>query len=113
MKYRLSFFASAILWAVSATALSQSEGITAPLPVITFVVLLILSATGLAYAVRGIANRGAYVAWVGIAATLAAAYGTTVAGDPSLAARAGLLAVVFGCIVAVRGLVGLKVHEKP
>ena len=112
MKYRFILLVSAICEVVWVTALSQSEGGSRPVPIIVFVAFLVVSMAGLAYAMQQIASKKiAYMSWVGIGAILAAAYGIAVVGDTSSAVRAGGLTIIFGSVIAAKGVVGLKVHE--
>ncbi|QIK74027.1 multidrug efflux SMR transporter [Propioniciclava coleopterorum] len=93
---------SGVLEAVWATALGRAEGFTRLGPSITFVVALILSMAGLAFAMRDLPTGTAYAVWVGIGATLTVVY-AMVTGDESVSA----LKII--CLVAiVGGVVGLK-----
>lgn len=93
---------SGVLEAVWATALGKSEGFTRLAPSIVFVVGLILSMLGLAYAMRDLPVGTAYAVWVGIGATLTVVYAMAT-GDESVS----LLKVLF-LIMIVGGVVGLK-----
>ncbi|HCB60048.1 MAG TPA: ligand-binding protein SH3, partial [Arthrobacter bacterium] len=66
----LMLLASAVLEAVWATALGQSDGFTRPLPTIVFAVTATLSMIGLGVAIRSIPLGTAYAVWVGIGAAL-------------------------------------------
>ncbi|GAA2857054.1 multidrug efflux SMR transporter [Pseudonocardia halophobica] len=93
---------SGVLETVWAAALARSRGFTAVLPSVTFLVALVLSMAGLAYALRSIPVGTGYATWVGIGAVGTALYGMVALGEPTTAAR--LL-----CLVAiVAGVVGLK-----
>ncbi|GAA1498972.1 DMT family transporter [Paeniglutamicibacter kerguelensis] len=93
---------SGVLEAVWATALGKSEGFTRLAPSIVFVVGLILSMLGLAYAMRDLPVGTAYAVWVGIGATLTVVYAMAT-GDESVS----LLKVLF-LVMIVGGVVGLK-----
>jgi quaternary ammonium compound-resistance protein SugE len=66
--------ASGVLEAVWATALGRSEGFTKPIPSVVFVVGLVLSMGGLAWALRELPVGTAYAVWVGIGAALTVTY---------------------------------------
>ncbi|SEF29345.1 quaternary ammonium compound-resistance protein SugE [Amycolatopsis pretoriensis] len=91
---------SGILETVWAAAL---KGFFKPASVATFVVALVLSMSGLGYALREIPLGTGYAVWVGIGTIGTALYGMVVLGDSVTAARLTCL----GLIVA--GVVGLKI----
>ncbi|MGK3200607.1 DMT family transporter [Amycolatopsis sp. MEPSY49] len=90
---------SGILETVWAAAL---KGFFKPASVVTFAVALVLSMSGLAYALREIPLGTGYAVWVGIGTIGTALYGLVALGDSASAARLTCL----GLIVA--GVVGLK-----
>ncbi|GAA2805275.1 MULTISPECIES: DMT family transporter [Crossiella] len=94
---------SGVFEAVWAVALSVSDGLRRPVPTIVFVVGLVLSMGGLAYALRQIPVGTGYLAWVGIGAVGATVYGMVANQDPVTVARV----LCLGLVVA--GVVGLKV----
>ncbi|MFF5792671.1 DMT family transporter [Paeniglutamicibacter sp. NPDC012692] len=93
---------SGVLEAVWATALGKSEGFTRLAPSIVFVVGLIASMLGLAYAMRELPLGTAYAVWVGIGATLTVVYAMATGGE-----SVSLLKVLF-LVMIVGGVVGLK-----
>ena len=88
---------SGVLEAVWATALGRSDGLTRLVPTVTFGVALVASMAGLAFAMRSLPLGTSYAVWVGIGATLTAAYamatgyrtGVGPAGAPALPASSG------------------------
>ncbi len=78
---------SGVLEAVWATALGRSDGLTRPVPTITFLVSLALSMAGLAYAMRELPVGTSYAVWVGIGATLTVAYGMLSGSEPVSVAK--------------------------
>ena len=93
---------SGVLEAIWATALGKSEGFSKLTPSIVFVVALVASMAGLAYAMRDLPTGTAYAVWVGIGATLTVVYAMATGEE-----TASLVKVV--CIMAiVGGVVGLK-----
>jgi quaternary ammonium compound-resistance protein SugE len=93
---------SGVLETVWAAALSRSEGFSRPVPSMVFVVALVLSMIGLAYALAAIPVGTGYAVWVGIGAVGTALYGMAVLGEPVTAARLLCLVAIVG------GVVGLK-----
>jgi quaternary ammonium compound-resistance protein SugE len=85
-----------------AAALGASKGFSRLVPSAVFAVALVLSMSGLAFALREIPLGTGYAVWVGIGAIGTAVYGMVVLGDPASAARITCLALI------VAGVVGLK-----
>lgn len=94
---------SGVLEAVWATALGRSEGFSRPVPTAVFVVSLVLSMIGLAYAMRTLPTGTAYAVWVGIGASLTVLYAMVTGTEPVTFARAVFLLLI------ITGIVGLKV----
>lgn len=93
---------SGVLEAVWAGALSASEGFTKPIPSVVFVIALILSMAGLAYAMRTLPVGTAYAVWVGIGAVLTVVYGMATKVEPVTALRVLLVLGLIGCIVGLK-----------
>jgi quaternary ammonium compound-resistance protein SugE len=93
---------SGVLEAVWATALGKSEGFSRVGPTVVFVVGLLGSMVGLAYAMRDLPVGTAYAVWVGIGAVLTVAYAMAT-GEEAISA----LKVVF-LMMIIGGVVGLK-----
>ncbi|WP_411732248.1 DMT family transporter [Paeniglutamicibacter sp.] len=98
----LVLIVSGVLEAVWATALGKSEGFSRLAPSIVFVVGLIASMLGLAYAMKELPLGTAYAVWVGIGATLTVIYAMATGSE-----SVSLLKVLF-LIMIVGGVVGLK-----
>ncbi|WP_371503319.1 SMR family transporter [Kitasatospora sp. NBC_00374] len=92
-----------VLETVWAVALDGSKGFSRLVPSLVFVVALVLSMGGLAYAMRGIPLGTGYAVWVGIGAIGTALYGMVALGDAVTAARVTCLLLILS------GVVGLKV----
>lgn len=92
--------ASAVLEAVWATALGQSEGFTAPLPTALFALGLVLSMLGLGYAAKRIPMSTAYAVWTGVGAALTVTWAMIMGNETPSALRilflAGIVASVIG-----------------
>ncbi len=65
---------SGIFEAVWATALGKSEGFSRLTPTIIFGIGIVISMSGLAFAMRDLPVGTAYAIWVGIGATLTVTY---------------------------------------
>ena len=93
---------SGMLEAVWATALGRSEGFTHPVPSAVFLVAVILSMAGLAYAMRELPVGTAYAVWVGIGASLTVAYAMVTGTEPASLVRVLLVAGVIGCVIGLK-----------
>lgn len=91
--------------AVWALALGRSEGLTRLVPSSVFVVALLVSMAGLAYAMRTLPTGTAYAVWVGIGASLAVGYGMLTGAESASLWRVVFLAMIIG------GVIGLKAVE--
>jgi quaternary ammonium compound-resistance protein SugE len=100
--YWLVLVLSGILESVWATALGRSEGFTRLAPTIVFVVALVASMAGLAFAMRGLPIGTAYAVWVGIGAALTAGYAMWSGQEPVSVVRVLLLAGIVGCVVGLK-----------
>jgi quaternary ammonium compound-resistance protein SugE len=91
-----------VLEAVWATALGKSEGLTKLTPTVIFIVALIASMIGLAYAMRTLPTGTSYAVWVGIGAVLTVGYAMLTGMESVSLLKIALLLVI------VAGIVGLK-----
>jgi quaternary ammonium compound-resistance protein SugE len=98
----LVLVASGVLEAVWATALGKSDGFSRPLPTVVFVIALVLSMGGLAYAMRDLPVGTSYAVWVGIGATLTAAYAMLTGSEAASVAKVLLLAGIVGCVIGLK-----------
>lgn len=94
--------ASGVLETVWAIALSESRGFSRLTPSVVFVVAMIASMAGLAYALRTIPIGTGYAVWVGIGAVGTATVGMLALGEPASLFKVLCLMLVIG------GIVGLK-----
>lgn len=98
----LVLLVSGVLEAVWAVALGRSEGLTRLAPSVVFLVGIVLSMGGLAYAMRTLPLGTSYAVWVGVGATLTVAYGM-VTGDESVSAVKILLMLgLVGCVIGLK-----------
>lgn len=88
--------------AVWAVALGKSAGFTRLTPSLIFLVGMIVSMAGLAYAMREIPIGTAYAVWVAIGASLAVAYGMVMGEEPASVLRVLCLAGIVVCVVGLK-----------
>ena len=93
---------SGVFEAVWATALGKSDGFTKPGPSVVFFAALIISMSGLAWAMRDLPTGTAYAVWVGIGAVLTVVYAMVFDGEPVSVPRLVLLAGIVGCVIALK-----------
>lgn len=95
---------SGVLEAVWATALGKSDGITRPIPSIVFGVALILSMSGLAYAMRTLPTGTSYAVWVGIGAALTVTYAMATGGESASWLKILFIVGIVGCVIGLKSL---------
>lgn len=98
--------ASAILEAVWATALGQSDGFTRPLPTTVFAVTATLSMLGLGIAVKSIPLGTAYAVWVGIGAGLTVAWAMATGAEPFSFVKVLFIGGIVVCAAGLKSLGG-------
>ncbi|HZB48333.1 MAG TPA: multidrug efflux SMR transporter [Mycobacteriales bacterium] len=100
----LVLVASGVFEAVWATALGKSDGFSRPVPVVVFFVGMVLSMGGLAYAMRELPIGTSYAVWVGIGATLTAAYAMATGDEPVSTVKVLLLTGIVGCVIGLKAV---------
>ena len=98
----LVLIVSGVLEAVWATALDRSQGFTRLGPSLVFGGALLLSMTGLAYAMRELPVGTSYAVWVGIGAVLTVAYAMVTGAESVSLVKLLLLAGIVGCVVGLK-----------
>lgn len=98
---------SAVLEAVWATALSQSNGLTVLVPSVVFFVATVLSVVGLGWSMRTIPTGTAYAVWTGIGAVLTVVWAAVTGAEPLSPLKVVFLAGIIACVV------GLKFSTSP
>ncbi|MGR7025237.1 DMT family transporter [Geodermatophilus sp. URMC 62] len=93
---------SGALEAVWATALGRTEGFTRLAPTVVFLVGIVGSMLGLAFAMRSLPIGTAYAVWVGIGAALTAGYAMWSGEEPVSAVRVLLLLGIVGCVIGLK-----------
>ena len=93
---------SGVLEAVWATALGRTEGFTRLAPTVVFLVAILASMLGLAYAMRSLPVGTAYAVWVGIGAALTAGYAMWSGEEPVSVVRVSLLLGIIGCVIGLK-----------
>ncbi|MFV0428832.1 MAG: DMT family transporter [Arachnia sp.] len=99
---------SAVLEAVWATALGQSDGFTRLWPTVVFLVASTLSMVGLGWSAKRIPMGTAYAVWTGLGAALTVGYAMATGTESASVAK---LAFIGGIIAAAAGLAVL--HHRP
>jgi quaternary ammonium compound-resistance protein SugE len=95
---------SGVFEAVWSTALGKSHGLTRLGPSAVFLVALVLSMLGLAYATRDLPIGTSYAVWVGIGAVLTVAYAMATGTEAVSVAKVLLLAGIVGCVIGLKAL---------
>lgn len=93
---------SAILEAVWATALGESEGLTRPVPTTVFLVFCVLSLVGLGQAMRSIPIGTAYAVWTGLGAVLTVAWAAATGVEPLTPLKVVFLLGIIGCAAGLK-----------
>ncbi len=93
---------SGVLEAVWAVALGKSEGFTRLAPSFLFLVGIVLSMGGLAYALRTLPIGTGYAVWVGVGAALTVAYGMASGAESVTAVKVLLLVGLIGCVIGLK-----------
>lgn len=93
---------SGMFEAVWAIALGKTEGFSKLVPSLVFAGGLIVSMSGLAYAMKDIPTGTAYAVWVGIGASLTVIYGMAVDGESISWIKVLLLMILVGCVVGLK-----------
>lgn len=93
---------SGAMEAVWATALGRSEGFSRLTPSLVFVVALVLSMGGLAYALRELPVGTAYAVWVGIGAALTVGWAVTSGAEPFSWLKIGLVLVIVAAVIGLK-----------
>lgn len=93
---------SGALEAVWAVSLGKSQGFTKAVPTVVFLVAIVASMVGLAYALRSLPTGTAYAVWVGIGAALTVAYGMWTGDEPVSVAKILLLVGLISCIAGLK-----------
>lgn len=93
---------SGILEAVWAVSLGKTQGFTKLVPTGVFLVAIVASMVGLAYALRSLPTGTAYAVWVGIGAALTVAYGMWTGDEPVSVAKILLLVGLISCIAGLK-----------
>ncbi|MEU9506574.1 SMR family transporter [Micromonospora sp. NPDC048170] len=96
---------SGLLETAWAIALERSSGFSRLGPSVVFVVTLVLSMAGLAYALREIPVGTGYAVWVGIGVVGTAVVGMVALNEPASLPRIACLLLV------IAGVVGLKLFH--
>jgi quaternary ammonium compound-resistance protein SugE len=93
---------SGMLEAVWASALAATQGFKKPAPTVLFLVSLVASMAGLAWAMTSLPTGTAYAVWVGIGASLTVLWAMITRKEAASTARILLLLLLVGCVVGLK-----------
>lgn len=93
---------SGMLEAVWAAALSASHGFRRWRPTALFLIAVVASMAGLAYAMIRLPTGTAYAVWVGIGATLTVLWGMVTGQERASWAKSLLLALLIVCVIGLK-----------
>jgi quaternary ammonium compound-resistance protein SugE len=93
---------SGTLEAVWATALNKSNGFSRLVPSLIFISSLMVSMTGLAFAMRSLPTGTSYAVWVGIGAVLTVGYAMLIGDETASPIKVLLITGVIGCIAGLK-----------
>lgn len=93
---------SGMLEAVWATALGKSNGLSKLGPTVVFLVAVVASMVGLAWAMRTLPVGTSYAVWVGIGATLTAGYAMFTGSEPVSVLKILLLLGIVACVIGLK-----------
>ena len=93
---------SGVLEAVWAIALGRSEGFSRLAPTLVFLVGIVLSMGGLAYALRTLPVGTGYAVWVGVGASLTVLYGMVSGAESVSAIKVVPLMGLLGCVIGLK-----------
>ncbi|MET3812049.1 multidrug efflux SMR transporter [Arthrobacter sp. UYEF3] len=93
---------SAVLEAVWATALGQSDGFARPGPTAVFAAAAVLSMLGLGLAVKRIPLGTAYAVWVGIGAALTVGWAMGTGVEPASPLKLLFIAGIVACAAGLK-----------
>lgn len=88
--------------AVWATALGRSDGLSRLVPSVVFLVALLVSMSGLAWAMKEIPTGTAYAVWVGIGASLTVLWAMLTGAEPASLVKILLILGLVGCVVGLK-----------
>ena len=88
--------------AVWAIALGKSDGFKKLVPTVVFILGMVASMAGLAYAVKSLPTGTAYAVWVGIGASITVIYGMLTGSEPISTAKVLLIIGLIGCIIGLK-----------
>ncbi len=93
---------SGLFEAVWATALSRSEGFTKLVPSVVFIVAVVISMGGLAWALKEIPVGTGYAVWVAIGAATTVIWAMATGAEAVSIIRVLLLAGLIACVIGLK-----------
>lgn len=95
---------SGMLEAVWASALAASNGFRKLWPTVLFLVSMVVSMVGLAYAMTDLPTGTAYAVWVGIGATLTVVWSMITGAEKASIIRVALLVLLIGSVAGLKAV---------
>lgn len=95
---------SGVLEAVWASALAASKGFRKPGPTLLFLISMLVSMAGLAWAMTELPTGTAYAVWVGIGATLTVVWAIVTGKEKATLARMLLLLLLVGSVIGLKAV---------
>ncbi len=93
---------SGLMESVWATALGKIDGLSKTTPIIVFVIGMILSMAGLAYAMRTIPTGTAYAVWTGIGAAATVILGIILGTESVSIVKILLIIGLISCVIGLK-----------
>lgn len=93
---------SGMFEAVWATAMSRSEGFTKVVPTLIFLIAVVISMGGLAWALKVIPVGSGYAVWVGVGAVTTAVYAMATGAEEVSLSKVIFLAGIIGSVVGLQ-----------
>jgi quaternary ammonium compound-resistance protein SugE len=95
---------SGMFEAVWAVALGKSDGFTRLGPTIVFVAGLLVSMSGLAWAMKTLPTGTSYAVWVGVGASLTVIYSMMFDGEAVSPLKILFLLGIVGCVIGLKAV---------
>lgn len=98
----ITLILSGVAESVWALALKRSDGFTNALPTIVFIIALLASMVGLAYAAKSLPIGIAYAVWTGIGMSLTAIISMATGMEAASLPKVLLIGGILGCAVGLK-----------
>lgn len=102
--YWLILVVSGLFEAVWAVALGLSDGFTKVVPTVVFLAGLLVSMSGLAFAMKEIPTGTAYAVWVGIGASITVIYSMATGQEAFSLLKMLFILGLIGCVIGLKAV---------